>query len=70
MPMVGGSRPDLRLSDSGKLTRGTGKRGMPLNFSTPPWATPVSVARSSSMRWACSTQSGAQLSLSSRWQVV
>ena len=47
MPIVGGNRPVLRLSESGKLIFvGTGKIVMPLNLSLAPSATPTSSAMS------------------------
>ena len=42
--MVGGSRPDLRLSDSGKLMYGMGSSGTPMNSSTAFSAEPTSSA--------------------------
>ena len=46
MPIMGGSKPDLRLSESGKLMLGTGKTVIPLNCSLAFLATPTSSAMS------------------------
>ncbi|MNT29392.1 hypothetical protein D3C72_1651280 [compost metagenome] len=68
--MVGGSRPDLRFSDSGKLMRGTGRIGTPLNSSTAFSATPTSSRVSMLILSARIIQSGVQVASSLRWQVV
>ena len=68
--MVGGSRPDLRLSDSGKVMYGMGSTGTPWNSSTAPSAVPTSSSLSMRILSARSTQAGLQLASLSRWQVV
>ena len=69
-PKVGGNSPDLRLSDSGKLSSGTGRIGTPMNVSTAPLATPVSSSLSMRMLRARKIQAGIQPGKSSRWHVV
>ena len=69
MLMVGGSTPDLRRSDSGKLIQGEASSGTPLKRSTPLVAVPVSSTLSNSMRLAVTIQSGVHAPSGGRWQV-
>ena len=69
MPMVGGSRPDLRLSVSGKLIDGTGTE-TPRKDSVAPCARPTSSSSSMRMLAARRIHAGIQPGKSSRWQVV
>ena len=68
--MLGGSRPDFRLSLSGKLMTGSARIGTFLKRSTAPVATPTSDSRSNLKLVPLSTQAGSQLVSSSRSQVV
>lgn len=70
MPMVGGSKPDLRLSLRGKLTTGNPRIGTSLKRITAPRATPTSLSMSNSKLLARSVQEGDQLASSSRSHVV
>ena len=67
---MGGNRPDLRLSESGKLNSGTGRIGTPMKLSTAPLAWPVSSSLSMRMLAARMIQSGSQLGPGRRVQVV
>jgi hypothetical protein len=69
MLIVGGNRPDLRLSVSGKVKRGQPRIGTPLNSSTPLVAVPVSATLSNSMRVARINQAGIQSAPGVRGQV-
>ena len=68
--MVGGSKPDLRSSLSGKSIEGTGKIGTSLNRNDAPSAKPMLRSVSSVILSPLKNQSGVQLGPGLRWQVV
>jgi hypothetical protein len=58
MLIDGGSQPDLRSSDSGKVSTGAARIGTPMKRSTAPSATPSLASKSSLTRSVLISQAG------------